>query len=421
MKKILIGLVLLVSIQTFGQDLNYTKIAARYKWIAGLFDSSFGIPTGPAYQFRFGGSRRAGQVFYDSTGADSGFYVSGRAQTWHRLARADEAGAIDTTNKWIQTMYVRNDSLFYRKDGNETFVKIIQSIFSDYWTTDVDENIVTGTSVEHGYNLAGITPLAIFREGIQHDIVLTGTPDDRQARYVTDTIQFDPTNTFGAGETVFVIFRTPGSDTSVLAGSEPDSAAMYHWFYASNPVDQGTTRMGFHAKPYYRCYVSGVGIALTEIFINAGYTDHLPGFKWFVAPVNTDTTFNYAVIKDSAGTIIREWNFTAGMGYGWQDVTDLDFDAGLATATITTRDIIEIQELLTTPGATFSYQWQLYDDYPPIGSVHDAAFVNGYLPVYNMSSTGTTMGLWLSLHQYAVIGGVAVNLSSVMSWQTILQ
>lgn len=58
---------------------NYTYIAQRYEWLAGVF-KALGLPAGDSAQFQTGQEQRAGAVYYDSTGADAGLYV------WNGLA-----------------------------------------------------------------------------------------------------------------------------------------------------------------------------------------------------------------------------------------------------------------------------------------------------------------------------------------------
>lgn len=53
---------------------NYTYIAQRYEWIAGMF-KGLGLPAGDSAQFQTGQELRAGAIYYDSTGIDSGLYV----------------------------------------------------------------------------------------------------------------------------------------------------------------------------------------------------------------------------------------------------------------------------------------------------------------------------------------------------------
>lgn len=99
-------------------------------------------------------------------------------------------------------------SLEFRITGEQNAGAIISppgalDIFSDYWNTTPGATSVTGLSVVHGYNLVGIIPVAVYREGVEHDLV-TGTPGNRQARYVDPAVQFEIA--FNSGEKVFILF-----------------------------------------------------------------------------------------------------------------------------------------------------------------------------------------------------------------------
>ena len=72
MKRILsLFALLLVSVIGFAQaPSNYTNINGRYRWIAGMFDSTFSLPKGTTPSLRTGGSTNGGALFYrtsDST------------------------------------------------------------------------------------------------------------------------------------------------------------------------------------------------------------------------------------------------------------------------------------------------------------------------------------------------------------------
>lgn len=77
MKKLLLLLILIPILaqaqKTTGA--NYTYIAQRYEWLAGVF-KGLGLPagSGPAV-FQTGQEPRAGAIYYDSVGVDSGLYV----------------------------------------------------------------------------------------------------------------------------------------------------------------------------------------------------------------------------------------------------------------------------------------------------------------------------------------------------------
>lgn len=77
MKKIIIGLLLILCFQAAKSQWTipgYTYIAQRYVWLGGLF-RALNIPAGDSAQFQTGQVVRAGAIYYDSTGVDSGLYV----------------------------------------------------------------------------------------------------------------------------------------------------------------------------------------------------------------------------------------------------------------------------------------------------------------------------------------------------------
>jgi hypothetical protein len=173
MKQILKLVFLLVIGQTaFGQaPSNYVNINGRYRWIAGMFDSTFHIPKGSTPSLRTGGSTNSGGLFYNTS--DSSVYTYTGTQ-WIKLRgviidttslsnrinlklnisdtaamlapylrKVDTASLsnrinlklnisdtasmlnpylrkIDTTNKYVTQVYKKNasDSVFYVKGGN---------------------------------------------------------------------------------------------------------------------------------------------------------------------------------------------------------------------------------------------------------------------------------------------------------------
>jgi hypothetical protein len=136
-------LLLVVSQVAFGQaPTNYTNINGRYRWIAGMFDSTFHIPKGTTPSLRTGGSTNAGAVFYNTS--DSSVYTYTGTQ-WIKLRGtiidttslsnrinlklniSDTASMlspylrkVDTTNKFVTQVYKKNgsDSVFYVRGGN---------------------------------------------------------------------------------------------------------------------------------------------------------------------------------------------------------------------------------------------------------------------------------------------------------------
>lgn len=136
-------LLLVVSQVAFGQaPTNYTNINGRYRWIAGMFDSTFHIPKGTTPSLRTGGSTNAGGLFYNTS--DSSVYTYTGTQ-WIKLRGtitdttslsnrinlklniSDTASMlspylrkVDTTNKFVTQVYKKNgsDSVFYVRGGN---------------------------------------------------------------------------------------------------------------------------------------------------------------------------------------------------------------------------------------------------------------------------------------------------------------
>lgn len=110
--------------------------------------------------------------------------------------------------QWAQS------SLEFRISGDIDTGAIIDppvapTIFSDYWDVTAGTKFVTGLSETVGktYSLSGINLVAVYREGIEYDIV-TSSPGNRQARYVSGTPSVEFQINFEPGETVFIIFTT---------------------------------------------------------------------------------------------------------------------------------------------------------------------------------------------------------------------
>ncbi len=81
-----------------------------------------------------------------------------------------------------------------------------ESIFSDWWETTEGLSGISGLG-HAGLSFAGKNVIEIGREGLEHDIVTSGVPGNRQAKYTGgNTITIDPTNPFNAGETMYVIW-----------------------------------------------------------------------------------------------------------------------------------------------------------------------------------------------------------------------
>jgi hypothetical protein len=74
MKKLIIIILSLISIISYSQP-TYTTINSKYNWLAGAF-SALNVPAGNTVTRQTGQYVRSGALWYDSTGADSGLYVS---------------------------------------------------------------------------------------------------------------------------------------------------------------------------------------------------------------------------------------------------------------------------------------------------------------------------------------------------------
>jgi hypothetical protein len=119
MRYLSLVVLLLVSFVSFGQaPSNYTNINGRYRWIAGMFDSTFHIPKGTTPSLRTGGSTNAGGLFYNT--ADSSVYTYTGTQ-W--IKARGSINPQDTTNKYVTQVYKKSgsDSVFYVKGGVHTW------------------------------------------------------------------------------------------------------------------------------------------------------------------------------------------------------------------------------------------------------------------------------------------------------------
>lgn len=75
---------------------NYTYIAQRYEWLAGVF-KALGLPAGDSPAFQTGQEQRAGAVYYDSTGGDAGLYI------WDGVAWVLQGGSVTPTFQQVLT------------------------------------------------------------------------------------------------------------------------------------------------------------------------------------------------------------------------------------------------------------------------------------------------------------------------------
>ena len=116
MKRILFlfGL-LLVSVLGMAQaPSNYTNINGRYRWIAGMFDSTFHIPKGTTPSIRVGGSTNAGALFYRTTDSTVRYWTGSQWLTVADTTRfVPYVGATKNVNLGqygIKTKYVEFDT-----------------------------------------------------------------------------------------------------------------------------------------------------------------------------------------------------------------------------------------------------------------------------------------------------------------------
>jgi hypothetical protein len=87
---------------------------------------------------------------------------------------------------------------------------VCPDLFFDWWETTPGDSGISGPGT-YGRDFAGMNVLEVDREGIEHDIIDSGSPGNREARYTGGAvISFDPTNPFNAGERVYVLW-TDGS------------------------------------------------------------------------------------------------------------------------------------------------------------------------------------------------------------------
>lgn len=96
---------------------QYTYIAQRYDWLAGLF-RALGLPAGDSAQFQTSQRQRAGSIYYDSVGVDAGLYAwtgltwqligSGGSQTLQEVFDTEPGGSILT----------KTDSILIPHTGN---------------------------------------------------------------------------------------------------------------------------------------------------------------------------------------------------------------------------------------------------------------------------------------------------------------
>ena len=113
MKRILsLVVLLLVSFVGFAQaPTNYTNINGRYRWIAGMFDSTFSLPKGATPSLRTGGSSNPGALFYRTTDSTVKYWTgtqwltlsdSTRYVPYTGATKNVNLGQYGMTTKWLQ-------------------------------------------------------------------------------------------------------------------------------------------------------------------------------------------------------------------------------------------------------------------------------------------------------------------------------
>lgn len=168
-KYLLICGLLLASFVGFSQiGYGYTYIAQRYNWLAGVFNNGFGVPAGDGAVFFSGQYQRAGALYYDSTGVDSGLYV------WSGLAwrNVSDGGGSPFTLYANLPLYVDGDTVYIDpatsiSDGYATAAQIAKlDTLANNWvrvnstrlyTANTTDSIIVGvpTTTLHAWNLIG--------------------------------------------------------------------------------------------------------------------------------------------------------------------------------------------------------------------------------------------------------------------------
>lgn len=119
MKKLLFLLILFCAAAvSYGQS-GYTTINSRYNWLGGLF-KALGVPSGGTVAFQSGQAVRAGAIYYDSTGVDSGLYVwSGLA--WRNLSSGGGFFTPDQTSTGATSHNTDNNAFEITNNGSGVF------------------------------------------------------------------------------------------------------------------------------------------------------------------------------------------------------------------------------------------------------------------------------------------------------------
>lgn len=175
MKKIIFILALFVSLVSNGQKttgLNYTFINQRYEWTAGIFPA-LGLPAGPGpAAFKSGQERRAGAVYYDSVGVDSGFYVyTGTYWRNHSVSSSGNNANAGAFYRWLKpaTQEIKTFAPGYGTNLDSTSntdaltLKVDSLVFANRaWVMDRIAEIDDPNLLFDSLGAAGISPMTTW-------------------------------------------------------------------------------------------------------------------------------------------------------------------------------------------------------------------------------------------------------------------
>lgn len=235
MKKIFLLLCLILSLATFSQSppsATYTPIQGGFYWNRGEF-KAIGIPFGATPTLQTNQWNGNGQLWFRTT--DSSIYAlmggtwvkqrgsggggGGGAETLGTLLDIDTSGVqqgwgiywdttthswlvkdfvIDTTNKWVQNNYVRNDSLFKFKNGVETFLGVFGATDTTSLSDRINLKADKAITLTAGYGLSGGGDLSNNRS-FAVDTALIAT------KWKIDSLGVDKVSTTRAINTTFPI------------------------------------------------------------------------------------------------------------------------------------------------------------------------------------------------------------------------
>lgn len=137
MKKILFGLLLFIGVSAFSQPPGYTYVASRYDWLAGKFRAVH-VPAGTTPALATGQFTGAGALFVDSLHNRLYFYSNG---VWNYSTAGSGGSTV-----YVDSIFSRNDSLYFIKSGTNNFIKKLQP-FGSY--------VASTRAINTGYGLTG--------------------------------------------------------------------------------------------------------------------------------------------------------------------------------------------------------------------------------------------------------------------------